>query len=264
MSRNRNVILIIAALAAFVACGAQAQQHGEYGDAPEGVLAYPATGVIGAFPTCITVGPATWIYHAPAPAMFFGPMKDFEPDGNAGTCPMFAPYDMDECFMDPDAGMIIPGAFTIMGGVVVPCGPPVAPLGLFCTPGMWGGNVDIMVNNLGQDEAFVNVLMDWNQDGIWAPSVQTFCTSPEHILIDFPIPPGFVGPLSALGPPPFLIGGDPGYVWSRFSITEMPVGTPWGGAGQFADGESEDYLVLIDGPIANEASSWGTIKEMYR
>ncbi|MBU0742683.1 hypothetical protein KKG45_03420 [bacterium] len=264
MFSTRNITLIVVALIALFALAAQAQQHGEYGDAPEGVLAYPASGIIGSFPTCVTVGPAAWIYHAPNPLMFFGPMKDFEPDGNAGTCPMFAPYDMDECFMDPDAGMIIPGAFTIVGGVVVPCGPPVAPLGLFCTPGVWGGNMDIMLTNGGHD-AFVNVLMDWNQDGIWAPSAQTFCSAPEHILVDFPIPPGYVGPLSGLAPPPFLIGGDPGYVWSRFSITERPVGTPnWNGAGQFEDGESEDYLVLVDGPVTDEDESWSAIKQMYR
>jgi len=33
----------------------------EFGDAPEGVIAYPATGVIGQFPTCKTVGPAGYI-----------------------------------------------------------------------------------------------------------------------------------------------------------------------------------------------------------
>ena len=97
--------------------------------------------------------------------------------------------------------MIIPGAFTIVGGVVVPCGPPVAPLGLFCTPGVWGGNVDIMVNNLGQDEAFVNVLMDWNQDGVWGGN--SVCPpagapAPEHVLVNFPVPIGYGGPLSGL------------------------------------------------------------------
>ena len=266
MNDLRNRILTVIALVALAATGAQAQQQlGEYGDAPEGALAYPATGVIGAFPTCVTVGPAGWIYHAPAPAQWFGPMKDFELDGNAGACPMFAPYDLDECWLGPDAGMIIPGAFTIVGGVVVPCATPIGPQGLFSPPGMWGINVDIMVNNPTQHEAIVNLLMDWNQDGVWAPSVQTYCAAPEYILADFPIPPGFVGPLSALGPPPFLIGGNPGYVWSRFTITPVPVGIPnWSGAGMFHDGETEDYLVMVDGPIGNEDTSWGTIKEMYR
>ncbi|NLX14324.1 MAG: hypothetical protein GXY44_11810 [Phycisphaerales bacterium] len=34
------------------------EEKREYGDAPEGVLAYPASGIIGQFPTCKNVGPA--------------------------------------------------------------------------------------------------------------------------------------------------------------------------------------------------------------
>jgi len=58
------------------------------------------------------------------------------------------------------------------------------------------------------------------------------------VLINFIVPVGFVGPLSALNPPPFLIGGNPGFVWSRFSITEVPVPQNWDGSGMFEDGES--------------------------
>ena len=35
----------------------------EFGDAPEGVIAYPVEGVVGMFPTCVGVGPASWIEH---------------------------------------------------------------------------------------------------------------------------------------------------------------------------------------------------------
>ena len=62
------------------------------------------SGVIGRFPTCMNVGPAAFIQHTNFGA-WLGPAFDFEPDGNAGLCPMFAPYDADECFADGDAGL---------------------------------------------------------------------------------------------------------------------------------------------------------------
>jgi hypothetical protein len=93
--------------------------------------------------------------------------------------------------------------------------------------------------------AFVNVLIDWNQDGQWSgfSSCPDGTTVPEHVLVDFAVPPGFTGPLAALAPPPFIIGPNSGYVWARISITEMPVGPGWHGAGIFEDGETEDYLL---------------------
>ena len=98
----------------------------------------------------------------------------------------------------------------------------------------------------GQAIGYVNLLVDWNQDGQWGGSVT--CpggTTPmsEHALVDFPVPNGFNGPLSALGPPSFVIGPKAGHVWARFSITERPVGMEWIGDGVFEDGESEDYLL---------------------
>lgn len=242
------------------------QDTGEYGDAPEGALAYPATGVVGMFPTCRTVGPAGYVYHAPFTFQFLGPMKDFEPDGNAGTCPGFAPYDLDECFMDGDAGLLKPGSYTIVGGTVVPCpGSPGGTMGPTCSPGMWGPSVDIHVVNTHPQTAYLNVLMDWNQDGVWAPSVQAACASPEYVLVDFPIPGGYAGPLSALAPPLFALGGNPGHVWTRFTITNFPIARQnWDGSGVFEDGESEDYLLLVDSVVATDETNWGSLKSLYR
>ena len=84
----------------------------EYGDAPEGATAYPSTGVIGFFPTCMTIG-ASYIQHNNFGAQL-GPAYDFEGDGNAGFCPVFPPYDSDECFADGDAGLLFPEPFTII------------------------------------------------------------------------------------------------------------------------------------------------------
>ncbi len=225
----------------------------EFGDAPEGAIAYPSTGTIGQFPTCIGVGPAGFIRHNNFGG-WFGPGFDFETDGNAGLCPGFAPYDADECFNDGDAGLYFPQSYTIQGGTVVPCPNSTAPasLGSVCQTATWGVNADIRVHNFMPNhepyvQAYVNVLMDWNHDGKWAGSSRCATGSaPEHVLVNFIIPVKYDGPLSALGPPNFLIGPNAGYVWTRFSITETPVGSDWDGSGDFEDGETEDYLLHVN------------------
>jgi hypothetical protein len=45
--------------------GVAVAQSGDWGDAPEGVLAYPQLGVLGQFPTCFGVPLAPFIYHGP-------------------------------------------------------------------------------------------------------------------------------------------------------------------------------------------------------
>jgi hypothetical protein len=116
-------------LIAFVPPGLSAQEDPEeWGDAPEGGIAYPSTGVIGQFPTC---SPGLLIKHGSIPPLwtYFGGTEDYETDGNAGACGVgFPPYDADECFQDGDAGLIQPQPYTISQGVVVPCGSMGTPL----------------------------------------------------------------------------------------------------------------------------------------
>ena len=215
----------------------------DYGDAPEGVIAYPSLGVTGNFPTCITVGPAAYVEHGLCWAHFEmipPPGFDFETDGNGGLCPGYAPYDNDECFMDGDAGLMFPDPYTIQAGTVVNC--PAGsgtPLGQTGTTAVWGANADIMIINNMPVDGFVNVLMDWDQNGAWG-------VVNEHVLVNWPVPAGFAGPLSALGPPPFTIGPNSGHVWTRFMISEAQVAVGWDGSGIFEDGETEDYLLRID------------------
>ncbi len=231
----------------------------EYGDAPEGsnAIAYPATGVTGAFPTCKTIGPAGWIQHTNFGA-WFGPSFDLELDGNAGLCPFgcFPPYDQDECFADGDAGLTIPLPYTIDAALnVVPC-PQCSsgtPLGDICQNALWGTNIDIDVHNHmpSQTIGYVNLLIDWDQNGQWSGSSNCpTAVTPEHVLVNFPVPNPYDGPLSGLMPfgAGFLIGPNRGYVWARFTITERPVPLPkpgWNGEGSFEDGETEDYLLEI-------------------
>ena len=243
-----------------------AQKSFDFGDAPEGALAYPSSGVTGAFPTC-TGGTAGYVIHSNFGAVF-GPTVDYEVDGNAGNCPLFNPnsYDQDECFNDGDAGLIMPEPYTIRGAVgsevVAPCaGCNGTALGNVCQQAKWGTDIDIQVHNAmpGGTDGYVNVLVDWNQDGQWGGS----STCPggavvnEHVLHNLLVPNRYHGPLSALGPADFNIGPNPGYVWVRFTISPpMPlVPWDWDGAKGFEDGESEDYLLRVDGggPVGGTA-----------
>jgi hypothetical protein len=262
--RKGNGKLTILLLALCLPVAALAGLTGEWGDAPENAMAYPSLGIMGAFPTCQNTGPAAWIYHGALCWAFFGPSCDFENEGNANLCPLFNPYDMDECFNDGDAGLIMPWPFTIWNNQEVPCTGSATSLGAICTQAMWGINIDITVTNTMPVTGYVNVLIDMDQNGAWGggPSCPPF--APEHVLVDFPIPVGYSGPLSMLAPGGFLIGPQHGFVWARFSITEQPVGQNWNGVGIFEDGETEDYLLYIDASVPAEETSWGSLKTMYR
>lgn len=241
----------------------------EYGDAPENAPPYPWLGPInGSFPTCVNTGPSGFIQHANTGGAWFGPTLDFESEGNAGFCPIFTPslYDQDECFQDGDAGLILPEAFTIQNAMPVPCPNFIgSPLGFPCTNANWGFNIDIEAHNHmpGSVQGYVNLIIDWNQDGLWGGSLPcpTGPIAPEHVLVNFPIPNPYDGPLAPLNPPGFLIGPNPGYVWARFSITEQPVQLPWDGKGTFEDGETEDYLLWIE--EEPQEFDWGDLPDPY-
>jgi len=226
----------------------------DFGDAPEGVVAYPSTGVVGQFPTCVTVGPASWIEHSGG-TCYFGPKVDVEVDGNGGKCPAFTPdlYNQDEKQIDGDAGLSKPRGFTVKPTGVGPLNAWVLQsLGNACLTAVWDATIDIDVANERSDqrEVYVNVLFDWNHDGKWQGAAQ--CPDgavPEHVLVNFPVPAGYNGPLSALRPMNFKIGPLGGYVWARFTISERKVALGWNGDGLFADGETEDYLLHVMEPL---------------
>ena len=256
--RSRRITIATAAIGLLLlpAQYAQAQpvlRH-EFGDAPGGGPAYPTGGVVGQFPTCLA-SPFGYIKHTNnVPILYWGPGVDFEFDGNAGLC-QWPPYDSDECSgpQDLDAGLITPDAFTITGGIAVSCTAPQAgrSLGPACGIASWGGlnNIDLTLHNLTGTTAWVNILFDWNQDGIWTGS--SGCaggTTPEWVVQNLIIPAGFSGPISLLFPPPFRIGPNSGYVWARFTVHDGPpiIALDWDGSGTFDSGETEDYLLRID------------------
>lgn len=231
---------------------------GDYGDAPEGSIAYPALGVFGNFPTCTSLGiPGSYIVHEVNPVLFLGPAIDYETDGNAGMCPAFTPnqYNQDECFQDPDAGLILPVPHTITGTpgseTVVPCiSGSVHEPWKTCRMAVWGVSVDIHVENMTGTDAYFNLLVDWDQNGEWIGSVTCpdGSVAEEHAVVNLAVPAGFSGPLSQLNPPKFRIGSNEGYVWTRFTVTEIPVPAGWYGQGIFSSGETEDYLIAVEDP----------------
>jgi hypothetical protein len=114
---------------------------------------------------------------------------------------------------------------------------------------VWGTNIDITVTNTRSTMAYVNVLMDWNQDAWWQGASQCPAgPAPERVVVNLGIPAGFSGPLSLLATTAFRIGPNPGYVWTRFTVSEVPIpiAAQWTGEGAFEYGETEDYLLKVD------------------
>ncbi len=219
----------------------------EYGDAPENAPAYPGSGVIGAFPTCKTIGPSGYVEHASSGLLHLGAFADLELDGNAGLCPSFPPYDADEC-SDPDAGIVMPQVFSLDPAYnLASClGAGNPRMAYACRQVFWGVDLDITATNLTGSDAFLNVLADWNRDGIWQGSSPCIGGSaPERVLVNLTIPSGFSGPLVWLLPPPFRAGPLTGFVWMRFTLTDVPIGPVWDGSGSFTDGETSDFLFQV-------------------
>ncbi len=251
--RSSKVFAALAIFALLVPAVVGAQPDpGEYGDAPSFGMAYPGLGVMGAFPTCIG-GP--YVSHGPHPPLaFFGASVDFESDGNAGIC-AFPPYELDECSgpADMDAGIQNVSTYTIdpVSGNVDMCGSHgLDHIGDSCDIVQWGGaGIDIFLSNTSGQDCLVNVLFDWNRDGMWGGGVACpgGAIAEEHVVQNFLVPNGYTGTLAGLGAPPFQVGPDRGYFWARFTIASHwePVPADWSGAQEFEFGETEDYLLSV-------------------
>ena len=244
---------------------------GDFGDAPEGALAYPASGIVGQFPTVFApTTPADYMMHAKQPSqLYLGNSLDFEYEGNGGLPFLnYYSYDFDECddASPADDGLLYPSGHTIQGTAVVPCGATSTSLGGACGVALFGSDLDLEVVNALPADAFINILVDWNQDGRWGGSANG-CGSqvPELTVENVTIPPTGPTPipLSQLVPglPPIRIGPNPGFVWMRVTLTDTPLPYPqtWagglgsGGWGIVPIGETEDYLIRIGEAVSGTA-----------
>jgi hypothetical protein len=267
----------------------------DFGDAPENVIAYPS-GVLGAFPSCLAPGPVgtrtiacTTLGTTPGPAGYVrhvdtgtdnfwlgcystanGPSGlDGETDakvqlgagasacggvGTDGTEPAFGTltYADDEAFADgSDAGVNTSGFFircatASLGYSVHNCGPPRT--------------------------IYLNVCIDWNQDGDWADSFMcpgSAGCAREWAVVNAPIV--IDTGCNTLTSPSFRVGPYNGPGWMRVTVTgdPVPIDFPWNGSvsapgGEFAGGETEDYPVVMDQVVPGTPRTWGTLKTMYR
>jgi len=256
--------------------GDDCARYEDFGDAPEGIPAY-TSGAIGRFPTCtaptlpgtqsavcapISSAPATtgYVRHV-SPAN--DPIKiwlgcgaalpgsvDSETDGKmngtglgASACdpavavdcaePAFAGamvFGQDECWGDIDAGVIGPVAFKTCEAETI--------------------KVDAFNCRQFGVQAFLNVLVDWNEDGDWNDNLGcgTTCVY-EWSVQNMPV---FLVPGCNTFLPSVLAGPKAGFGWMRVTLTVAPVPPdyPWAGSagmagGSFLGGETEDYPVTI-------------------
>lgn len=270
----------------------------DWGDAPEGFPAYPASagGAMGNFPTCSLPGgvgtqtltcpavssppgPTGYVKHfLSVPGSFWlgcytGPMGiDADPDGKTG----FSGSGNSFCNPAVTTDCLFPGfapmtfdqdeclgdgsdAGLLAAPTLVACAPATVPYQAF--------------NCHAVAQGFLNILVDYNSDGDWNDSFT--CPPPtggcawEWAVRNHPITllPGCNSMIS----PAFLVGPNVGPAWMRISISQEPVGVdfPWNGSaampgGQIRNGETEDYPLVIQAVTPAEASSWGRIKGTYR
>ena len=250
----------------------------DFGDAPEDVLAYP--GVIGHFPTCLANGaPGNRTFACPpistAPVVTVGTgyVRHEHPAGNRiwlgcpqGVQPMGIDSEADAKVNDTG------GPFSACnGGVTVDCTEIAGPLTFgqderygsddaclaapptfkACGPGNVGWTIPAFsCSNVGHP-AYLNILVDWNQDGDWNDNFlcQNGCTF-EWAVKNFQVNlnPG----CNTIFVPTFRVGPNPGRGWMRITLSDDPANDdfPWAGSATsptFAlhNGETEDYPVTI-------------------
>ncbi|MFN0151224.1 MAG: FlgD immunoglobulin-like domain containing protein [bacterium] len=257
--------------------GDDCARYEDFGDAPEGTAAYPS-GVLGSFPTCIAPSPAGTRTTVCAPISTVPgmtghvrhvspanePIKiwlgcgaplpgsvDSEVDGKmngtglgASTCdpavtvdcaePAFSTtmvFGQDECWGDVDAGVIGPVTFSTCELETI--------------------KVDAFNCRQFGVQAFLNILVDWNEDGDWNDNLNcdaecVYEWSVQNLNV-------FLVPGCNTFTPVVLAGPKAGNGWMRVTITPFPVPAdfPWAGSagmagGSFIAGETEDYPVIIE------------------
>lgn len=257
----------------------------DFGDAPEGVQAYP--GVPAMFPTCTAAGPvgvrdatcapvstapgpAGFVRHlnpTGVPAYWFGcgaasPMGiDSENDGktNDNGAAISACTDILVDCVEAAFGMNF-GQDDCTGGTDAGLRSPL----VFTACSLGVVTFDVTSCAPATRQVYLNVLLDMNEDGDWNDNFLcgTQCAyewAVRNVVIT--LPPG----CSTLSSPSFLVGPRKanGFGWLRITMSDTPVtgDFPWAGvalvAGQaLQGGETEDYPVVIRDPITDPCGSY--------
>ncbi len=263
----------------------------EYGDAPEGVQAYP--GILAAFPTRNAADPSacrTWrqapISTMPGPAGFVrhqraatdpgfwlgcfpatGGGVDIEPDGktndNGAAVSACNPNVAVDCYET---------AFGLTFGQDEAYGTNDAGLAAAVTFGTCASStVTFNATNCAGAvrQVFLNILVDWNQDGDWNDNFQCpGACAYEWAVVNQPV---FLQPgCNVVTSPAFRSGPNAGDGWMRITLTNAPVNMdfPWAGSATvagmaFQNGETEDYPVTIGDPHSDcpDYEDWGDAPE---
>jgi hypothetical protein len=268
----------------------------DWGDAPEGVLAYP--GVIGRFPTCrdmslvgtqeipagcfpISTPPAITghIFHLQGPNQNIpsywlgcytsatGERRGIDREGEGLTNQPA----QGSSFCNGEASHCAETAYGLTWDQDE-CYGDGSDAGLSAPPALVACQSTALTvatyNCSDVRVVYLNILVDMNHDGDWndADLCGTLCVYEWAVKNEaITLPPGCGSIIS----PSFPVGPDPGPAWLRISLTEEPVTDdyPWaGGAGQggVRGGETEDYPALVEDAVPTESSTWGKVKSMYR
>jgi len=136
----------------------------------------------------------------------------------------------------------------------------VTPLGFTyaCNPAQF--NIEVCVEDADggrygptpEKQLYINVLVDWNKDGVWGGMDEGVCPSPvpewavKNLAVDPSTWPS--GQNCAVIPVQVSLGRF-GPAWMRVTLTygeTIPETPEWTGTGVFSSGETEDILILLD------------------
>ncbi len=271
----------------------------DFGDAPEGVLAYP--GVTGQFPSCIAtsalLGTRTFvcppISTAPGPT---GYVRHVHPGTDrywlgcppVGNPPMGIDGESDAKVNDNGSAIS-----ACNGAVGVDCietagilnfgqdegygssdAALAAPITLTaCGPGNVGWTIAAFSCAAVSRTAYLNILADWNRDGDWNDNFN--CAS--GCAFEWPVK-NFLVTLApgcnTIFVPTFRVGPNPGDGWMRITLSDeqAPDDFPWNGSvgtptQSLHNGETEDYPVVILPSMIGECldyEDWGDAPEEAR
>lgn len=204
---------------------------GDYGDAPDILASKYPSGITAEFLTRFGKNGA---HHRDVTDSAFGA---FKPDGSLSVSAekdALDPADPDGIQnIDEPTGESDRDAFD--DGLLSPV----------MAPGV-GNSIDFLVSVAPAAPTvtrYVNMLADWDQNGYW---VDKAGLPPEWIVVNMPVDVT-PGTTAALTTPEFMAGAHSN-VWLRMTLSEKPIDPAaypdgWNGEGEFAIGETEDYLL---------------------
>lgn len=271
----------------------------DYGDAPEGIpFMTPFGAALGRYPTCLSPGPAGTqeLFCAPrsSPPGPTGYMRNFN---SAPTHYWLGCFDLPSIGLtgiddDTDGKVGPPGGPSACSGGTTDVDVNLPPNNFSQDESYTDGDAGLLPNQLlvacfaqplffetancgNETTAYLNVLVDLNFDGDWNDNLDCSSVWPaagcshewavKNVAIS--IGPG----CQTHSTPPIFGGPVTGQRWLRISLTDEPVADdfPWAGSanqanGQYAGGETEDYLIYSTFADAVRPSTWGQMKTRYR